>query len=143
MYIIKYLIEVFNIDTPIIMSSDLNCIKRENKDQAPVHITGEPQSEEARYIKELRATQRIIDMCREVGGDTYISGSGGNDYLIDRLFREQGMGITYQSFRHPVYRQCYSPFILNLSALDYILNVDTSRTGWVENIATENPIIAQ
>jgi len=141
MSIIYHLIETFDINIPIIMSSNLYCIKREQKNLVPVPITYEPQSEEARYQKRLRATQRIIDMCKDVGGDTYISGSGGKNYLVESLFKEEGIGLEYQCFRHPVYRQCFSPFIPNLSSLDYILNIDVSRMDWFENTAIEKPIV--
>tara|TARA_Y100001963_G_C6791507_1_gene455706 strand:+ start:3509 stop:4081 length:573 start_codon:yes stop_codon:yes gene_type:complete len=52
--------EKLNIDKPMILSSDLS-------------------------IK-TKSTQRLVDICNEVGATEYISGLGGKDYLDDSLF---------------------------------------------------------
>ncbi|MGE5403306.1 MAG: WbqC family protein, partial [Candidatus Doudnabacteria bacterium] len=58
------------------------------------------------------------------GADTYISGIGGRNYLIEDMFVTQGIKLEYLSFHHPAYKQRYPGFIPDLSSLDYIMNVD-------------------
>jgi len=59
--------EKLNINKPIIHSSDL-------------HIN-------------TKSTQRLVDICNEVGATEYISGKGGKDYLDKSLFKD--IKITY------------------------------------------------
>jgi hypothetical protein len=81
-----------------------------------------------------RKTGRIVELCRKVGADFYLSGCGGSvDYLEAQQFAEAGIGLAWQDFRHPVYPQRYPSlgFVPNLSALDLILNC--GPRGWVEH----------
>ena len=41
----------------------------------------------------------------EVGADVYLSGSAGREYLDPAPFREAGIEVAFQDFRHPVYDQ--------------------------------------
>lgn len=129
MAIIKYLIDLFEIKAQVRMSSDIECIKAEvHADQpygSPMKVTSEGRTAEDYYLKSVRATQRIINVCKELGADTYVSGIGGRNYLIESLFAAQGIKLEYQQFRHPIYKQCFPGFIQGLSSLDYIMNVDT------------------
>ncbi len=72
---------------------------------------------------ESRSTQKIIDLCKIVGADTYISGEGGRNYLDEELTKKAGINLEYQTFNHPIYRQIKNrPFQKNLSAIDYLFN---------------------
>jgi hypothetical protein len=124
--IIDYLLDVLCIRTPVITSSALSCehdggVYRE--DAYPDPILSDHTS--MRRISQ-HATWRIISMCQEVGADTYISGPLGRDYMDIQLFERYGITVEFQKFLHPVYPQTFSPFIKNLSALDYILNVEST-----------------
>lgn len=141
MAVVDYLAKAFHMKTPIIMGSSLDCIKNEEREAPmPTTITYEPMGPDAYHLKRIRATRRIIDMCKEAGGDTYISGLGGKNYLIERLFEKEGIRLEYQVFHHPIYKQCYAPFVPNLSALDYMMNVDTDAVESLDNAAVANPI---
>jgi hypothetical protein len=124
MTIIDYLKDIFNIETPIIMSSEMACFKDHDYRVISEDIGSIPTDSSRYYIKNMLATKKIIDMCKEVGADTFIPGASGRDYLMEDMFAREGIKLEYQSFRHPTYRQCYRPFIPNMSSLDYILNVD-------------------
>lgn len=67
-------------------------------------------------------TQRLIDICKKVGADTYLSGIGGYYYLDFSLFEEEGIKLIFQNFKHPVYPQLYGEFIPNLSVVDALFN---------------------
>jgi len=69
-------------------------------------------------------TGRLIDICRHVGADTYLSGAGGRDYLDVKAFESAGIGLEFQEYLHPQYRQCYHDpaFVSHLSAVDALFN---------------------
>jgi hypothetical protein len=72
------------------------------------------------------STARIIELCRKLQADTYLSGQGGKDYLEEGQFTTAGIKLVYQQFSCPRYRQVYqeaeTDFIPNLAALDLLFN---------------------
>ena len=74
---------------------------------------------------EGQRTARIVDMCKRLGADVYLSGKGGSvGYLEVERFDEVGVRVAWQEFAHPVYPQRYPSqgFVPHLSALDMLLN---------------------
>ncbi len=69
-----------------------------------------------------RKTERIIDICRKLGGDVYLSGEGARVYNDETAFKNSNIELRYQNFKHPVYHQLWGEFIPNLSAVDLIFN---------------------
>ncbi|MBU0502999.1 MAG: WbqC family protein [Candidatus Omnitrophota bacterium] len=72
------------------------------------------------------ATDRIIDICRKLKADTYLSGAGGKEYLEEAKFPQAGIKLLYQDFKHPAYRQQFmknaGDFMPCMSILDLLLN---------------------
>jgi len=68
------------------------------------------------------ATEALIGICKRVGADTYLSGVGGRDYLDERRFAEEHIGLVYQEFNHPIYPQRYGEFVSHLSIVDLLFN---------------------
>jgi hypothetical protein len=128
MTIIDYLKDIFGIETPIIISSEMACFKNQDHHGICEDIGSISTDTSRYYLKNMLATKKIIDMCKEVGADTFIPGVKGRDYLMEDMFAREGIKLEYQSFHHPTYRQCYRPFMPNMSSLDYILNVDVGST---------------
>jgi hypothetical protein len=76
-------------------------------------------------------TERLIDMCQNLGARCYLSGGGGStDYLdVERMGRA-GIGVIWQHFNHPRHAQRYPEvgFISHLGFVDLVLNCgDASR----------------
>lgn len=72
---------------------------------------------------EAVATERLIRLTKEVGGDTYMCGGGASGYQEDALFAAQGIALKYQNFIHPEYQQFgRSGFTAGLSILDALFN---------------------
>jgi len=71
-------------------------------------------------------TERIIEICRKLKADTYLSGLGGKNYLEEQEFIKAGVKLVYQNFAHPVYQQQFmadtSDFIPYMSILDLLFN---------------------
>jgi len=70
----------------------------------------------------------VARLCEHVGAKNYISPAGAEDYLIeDRSeFDARDVSVTLQVYEHPVYRQCFEPFMPHASALDLLLNAGES-----------------
>lgn len=99
-HIIKYILEYLKIDTPLYY--------------------------ESRIVTSLEATDRILELCKKVGADTYLSGSGGKDYLEEEKFSRAGIKLEYQHFVHPEYRQQFvkqeEDFLPYMSIVDLLFN---------------------
>ena len=82
-------------------------------------------------------TERLIDLCKKLGADTYLSGAGGRDYMEESRFAEEKIKLIYQDFKHPVYKQMYmkdkADFLPYLSAIDLLFNCgENSRNFFKE-----------
>ena len=77
---------------------------------------------ESRLKVKTRKTERIHDICKVLGADTYLSGIGGRVYLDEGLFEAGGIKLEYQDFRHPEYDQLHEPFIPFMSIVDLLFN---------------------
>ena len=66
---------------------------------------------------------RLVDLCRELGATTYVSGAGGNCPHLDESALE-GAGIIHrkQRFTHPVYPQLHGEFMPRMAVLDLLFN---------------------
>jgi len=103
--IIRYLLKELSISQDLYFESDLRIVHKK--------------------------TERIIEICRKIKADTYLSGIGAKAYLEEEKFVQAGIKLTYQNFVHPVYCQQFSAkdndFIPNLSILDLLFNVGTDK----------------
>jgi hypothetical protein len=64
----------------------------------------------------------VLNLCREAGATTYLSGALGRDYLREELFRDAGIKVVYQDYHHPEYPQVYKPFEPYMAAVDLLFN---------------------
>jgi hypothetical protein len=67
-------------------------------------------------------TDRLIDLCRAVGGTTYLAGQGGAGYMDLARFTQADIAVSAQDYRHPEYPQRYTPFVSHLSVIDLLFN---------------------
>jgi hypothetical protein len=67
-------------------------------------------------------SERLAAICKSLGGNTYLSGAGGREYLNLDPFHTKEITVIFQEFKHPVYRQLYGDFVPNLSLLDLLFN---------------------
>jgi len=80
------------------------------------------------------ATEALVKICKLLGADTYLSGVGGREYLVESRFAEEGIELIYQEFQHPTYPQRHGDFISHLSVVDALFNcgpntLDVIRKG--------------
>ena len=81
-------------------------------------------------------TDRLIDICKSVGADAYLSGADGVKYMDLARFKENGIRVIIQEFNHPVYPQLYNEFRSHLSIVDLLFNCGPQS---VEIIRAANP----
>jgi len=79
------------------------------------------------------STQLLISICKSVGADRYLSGSGGKNYQDINLFANAGIEVSYNNFKHPTYTQHHGGFIPGLSIIDMLMNEGVERTAEVLN----------
>ena len=72
-------------------------------------------------LKERRDA-RIIEMCKLLHADRYISGSGAKDYHIEEDYRNNGIDLVYSDYEPVVYNQVGGQQVINLSVIDYVMN---------------------
>lgn len=82
----------------------------------------------------------ILDICKEVGAKTYISGVsgiGGRGREFESEFSKEGIEVIYQEFYHPIYKQVYEPFIPCLSIIDLLFNCGENSLDVLKGIGVE------
>lgn len=67
-------------------------------------------------------TDRLIDICKDLGADTYLAGQGAAGYMDVARFEESGLKVITQDVKHPVYPQLFKDFQSHLSIVDLLFN---------------------
>ena len=63
-----------------------------------------------------------MNLCRELGAKTYLSGPLGRNYLREDIFQSSGIAVRYDDYRHPMYPQAHPGFEPYMAALDLLFN---------------------
>jgi hypothetical protein len=74
------------------------------------------------FTTQAEKESRIIDLVKQVGGTTYISGNGAKDYQVPEHFGKEGIELVYSEFKVKPYEQLYGAFIGGLSIVDSLFN---------------------
>ena len=67
-------------------------------------------------------TERLIQLCKHFGAETFYEGAAGRNYIDKGVFLERGIRVEFQDYEHPVYHQLYGEFIPYLSLIDLLFN---------------------
>lgn len=94
--IIKYICKKLGIETRFINSSDLNISSGKE--------------------------EKIIDICKKLEGEVYLSGTGARAYQNEESFNRNGIRLKYLEYKVLQYKQQYQDFQSNVSVLDYLAN---------------------
>jgi hypothetical protein len=78
-------------------------------------------------------SDRILEICKSLQADIYLSGEMGKTYLKEDDFTKNQIDIIYQNFQHPTYRQTYDPFIPNLAFVDLLFNEGNNSLNIIQN----------
>jgi hypothetical protein len=67
-------------------------------------------------------TGRLVEICRQVGADCYLSGPSARDYLDEERFSASGIAVEWMSYAgYPEYPQPHPPFDHHVSIVDLVL----------------------
>ena len=73
---------------------------------------------------QAEGTRRLVEICKAMGADTYVSGPGGRGYMEEPLFPSNGIRLEYQKYAPVFYEQRFvKEFVPNLSVLDLLFSV--------------------
>lgn len=97
LYIIDYIKDYLKIKTEIVFASNL---KLNHNDR----------------------TDDLIDICKQVNSNYYLSTNASSDYIIPEKFLSNNIELSYQNYEHPIYHQNYGKFIPYLSVIDLLFN---------------------
>tara|TARA_Y100000996_G_scaffold414473_1_gene405466 strand:- start:1023 stop:1700 length:678 start_codon:yes stop_codon:yes gene_type:complete len=95
--IIKKCIEWLDIKINLVKESELN-------------ISGE-------------SSEKLVNICKNLGAKTYVSGPGGKKYLDQNLFYDNDIQLVYQNFVSKIYPQNTDVFVPDLSIMDLLSNL--------------------
>jgi hypothetical protein len=76
-------------------------------------------------------SELILNLCRAVEAETYLSGPEGRKYLDVAAFHEAGIKVLYQDFEPAVYPQLHGDFVPYLSAIDLLFNSGPDSAGFL------------
>lgn len=69
-------------------------------------------------------TERLVALVRDAGGSEYISGPAAQDYIVESLFEEAHIKLTWMDYSgYPEYPQLFGAFEHGVSILDLLFNV--------------------
>lgn len=68
-------------------------------------------------------TARLVELCRQVGATSYLSGPAAKAYIDDRLFTDAGVELEYMDYSgYFEYPQLFPPFEHGVTVLDVLFN---------------------
>lgn len=101
--IIRYLFTVLKINIKIYKSSELNV--------------------------EGKKTDLVIDLCKKLNADAYLSGEGAKEYINESTFRETGLKSYFRKMEHPIYKQQFESFEPYISVIDLLFNCGAKKSS--------------
>jgi hypothetical protein len=79
-------------------------------------------------------TQRLVNLCEQIGADTYLSGSAAKDYLDVSLFEKQQIKVQWMDYsNYKPYNQLHTEFEHSVSILDLIFNEGTNANKFMKS----------
>jgi len=68
-------------------------------------------------------SEKLVDICKSLQANVYISGPSAKNYLDEELFEKEGIAIEWMSYDHYMeYEQLHPPFENSVTVLDLIFN---------------------
>ena len=84
---------------------------------------------EMQYDRTKRKNDLVLELCKAIGADAYLSGNGARKYTDESSFENAGIKLYFQQYAMPTYPQMRtSEFAAGLSVLDVLFNCGIERT---------------
>ncbi len=79
-------------------------------------------------------TERLVDLCRQVGAQHYVSGPSARAYIDDALFQQHGISVSYIDYAgYPEYSQRFPPFDHAVSIIDLLFNTGSDARRYMKS----------
>jgi hypothetical protein len=79
----------------------------------------------------LQPTERLVQVCRRIQADTYLSGPAARSYLDTARFAEAGVAVEWFDYAgYPEYPQLHGPYEPAVSILDLLLMNGPASPGF-------------
>ncbi|MGK0437473.1 MAG: hypothetical protein ACJATK_000414 [Paracoccaceae bacterium] len=80
-------------------------------------------------------TERLVDLCEQLGADRYVSGGSAKSYVVEELFEEKKISLEwFDNSAYPEYPQPYGDFEHSVSILDLFFNVGPNAHSYMKFI---------
>jgi len=77
---------------------------------------------------------RLINLCKQLKADTYLSGPRAKDYMDEQLFLEHGIKVEWMDYSgYPEYTQRFEPFEHAVSVLDLLFNEGPNARNFMKS----------
>ena len=77
-------------------------------------------------------TERLVEICRQAGATSYLSGPAAASYIQPEIFQAAGIELAYVSYEgYPEYAQLFPPFDHFVSILDLLFNEGPHATRFM------------
>jgi len=91
-------------------------------------------SSDYKLLKEGK-TERLVDLCLQLGASEYYTGSAAKNYMDNSLFEKGNISVFYFDYsNYPEYSQLYGKFEHNVSILDLIFNEGNTANNYLKII---------
>lgn len=82
-------------------------------------------------------TERLLNLVQQANGTEYISGPAAKDYVVEDLFKEAGIKLSWMDYSgYPEYNQLYPPFEHGVTVLDLIFNEGANARKYMKSFTT-------
>jgi len=76
---------------------------------------------------------RVLEMCRSLGAERYVTGLGALKYLDHETFEKEGIPVEYMAYEKAPYPQLHGDFTPFVSGLDLIANCGRSGCEFIRS----------
>lgn len=106
--LIKIINSILGITTPMHWSNDFNLINGQ--------------------------TEKLLDICKQLAADTYLSGPAAKNYFDNDLAKECNITVEWMDYsNYPEYQQLYQPFEHSVTILDLIFNEGPNAVDFMKS----------
>ena len=78
-------------------------------------------------------TERLLGLALQAGATEYISGPAARDYIVDSIFADAGVKLSWMDYSgYPEYPQMHPPFEHGVTVLDLIFNTGPEATSYMK-----------
>jgi len=80
-------------------------------------------------------SERLVNMCRQLGASTYVSGPSASTYLDASRFQAEGIDVVWADYSgYQEYRQLHPPFDHHVSIVDLLMNEGREARRFLKHV---------